>query len=54
MVIALISTEGGILLSLAESWPPSFCISTISFALYVAARIADPRMRVRLADDAVG
>lgn len=39
--IALVSTEGGILLSLAKSWPPSFFITTISFAFYVAARIVD-------------
>jgi zinc/manganese transport system permease protein len=38
--IALVSTEGGILLSLAKSWPTSFFISSISFAFYVAARIA--------------
>jgi zinc/manganese transport system permease protein len=38
--IALVSTEGGILLSLAQSWPTSFFISAISFAFYVAARIA--------------
>jgi zinc/manganese transport system permease protein len=37
--IALISTEGGILLSLAHSWPTSFFISAISFAFYVAARL---------------
>jgi zinc/manganese transport system permease protein len=54
IVIALVATEGGILLSLAQPWPTSFFISTISFAAYVAARVADPRMRVRLADDAVG
>jgi zinc/manganese transport system permease protein len=38
IAIALISTEGGILLSLAHSWPTSFFISAISFAFYVAAR----------------
>ncbi len=37
--IALVSTEGGILLSLAHSWPTSFFISAISFAFYVAARV---------------
>jgi zinc/manganese transport system permease protein len=37
--IALVSTEGGILLSLAKSWPSSFFIATISFAFYVAARL---------------
>ena len=39
IVIALISTEGGILLSLEKSWPTSFFISAISFAFYVAARV---------------
>jgi zinc/manganese transport system permease protein len=38
--IALVATEGGILLSLAKDWPTSFFISAISFAFYVAARIA--------------
>jgi zinc/manganese transport system permease protein len=38
--IALVATEGGILLSLAKDWPTSFFISSISFAFYVAARIA--------------
>ena len=37
--IALVSTEGGILLSLAQPWPTSFFISAISFSAYVAARI---------------
>jgi zinc/manganese transport system permease protein len=37
--IALVSTEGGILLSLAQPWPTTFFISTISFAFYVAARL---------------
>jgi zinc/manganese transport system permease protein len=37
--IALVSTEGGILLSLAHSWPTSFYISAISFGFYVAARL---------------
>lgn len=36
--IALISTEGGILLSLEKSWPTSFFISAISFAFYLGAR----------------
>jgi zinc/manganese transport system permease protein len=39
--IALVSTEGGILLSLAKPWPTSFFIATISFAFYVAARCYD-------------
>jgi zinc/manganese transport system permease protein len=53
--IALVSTEGGILLSLAQNslaperpWPTSFFISAISFAAYVAARIVDSGLRARL------
>ncbi|MFL5955327.1 MAG: metal ABC transporter permease [Gaiellaceae bacterium] len=38
--IALVSTEGGILLSLAQPWPTSFFISAISFGFYLAARVA--------------
>ena len=41
VAIALVSTEGGILLSLAKPWPPSFFITTISFGCYVAARYYD-------------
>jgi zinc/manganese transport system permease protein len=41
VAIALVSTEGGILLSLAKPWPTSFFISSISFAAYVGARIFD-------------
>jgi zinc/manganese transport system permease protein len=41
IVIALVSTEGGILLSLAKPWPSTFFITTISFAFYVAARLLD-------------
>ena len=37
--IALVSTEGGILLSLAQPWPTSFFISAISFGFYIAARL---------------
>jgi zinc/manganese transport system permease protein len=39
VVIALVATEGGILLSLEKSWPTSFFISAISFAVYLVARI---------------
>jgi zinc/manganese transport system permease protein len=39
IVIALIATEGGILLSLQQPWPTSFFISAISFAAYIAARM---------------
>jgi zinc/manganese transport system permease protein len=41
IAIALVSTEGGILLSLAKPWPTSFFITTISFAFYAAARFYD-------------
>jgi zinc/manganese transport system permease protein len=41
IAIALVSTEGGILLSLAQPWPTSFFIATISFSIYVAARFVD-------------
>jgi len=43
IAIALVSAEGGILLSLAQPWPTSFFITTISFAIYVAARVVDGR-----------
>jgi len=39
VAIALVSTEGGILLSLEKPWPTSFFISAISFAAYLAARV---------------
>ncbi len=39
IAIALVATEGGILLSLEKPWPTSFFISAISFAAYVAARL---------------
>ena len=38
VAIALVSTEGGTLLSLAKPWPTSFFISSISFAFYLVAR----------------
>jgi zinc/manganese transport system permease protein len=41
VAIALVSTEGGILLSLVKPWPTSFFITTISFAAYVVARAVD-------------
>lgn len=43
IVIALVATEGGILLSLQQPWPTSFFISAISFAFYVVARVVDAR-----------
>lgn len=41
VAIALVSTEGGILLSLEKSWPTSFFITAISFAAYLGARVFD-------------
>jgi zinc/manganese transport system permease protein len=41
VAIALVSTEGGILLSLAKPWPTSFFITTISFSIYAVARLVD-------------
>jgi len=46
IAIALVATEGGILLSLQQPWPTSFFISSISFAFYLGARIAE-RVRRR-------
>jgi zinc/manganese transport system permease protein len=43
VAIALVSTEGGILLSLEKPWPTSFFITSISFAAYVGARLVDWR-----------
>jgi zinc/manganese transport system permease protein len=37
--IALVATEGGILLSLVKPYPTSFFISAISFTIYVGARV---------------
>jgi len=45
--IALVATEGGILLSLAQPWPTSFFISAISFAFYVAARLSSLIVRLQ-------
>jgi zinc/manganese transport system permease protein len=56
IAIALVATEGGILLSLAQPWPTSFFISSISFGLYLAARLRPharrdaPRAILRKAD----
>ena len=41
IAIALVSTEGGILLSLEKPWPTSFFIATISFSAYLIARVID-------------
>jgi zinc/manganese transport system permease protein len=49
VAIALVSTEGGILLSLLKPWPTSFFITTISFTAYLGARAyrlgLGPRLR---------
>jgi zinc/manganese transport system permease protein len=42
--IALVATEGGILLSLAKPYPTSFFISAISFAFYVVSRTLGSRL----------
>jgi zinc/manganese transport system permease protein len=39
IVIALVSNEGGILLSLAGPWPAGFFITAISFLIYAGARV---------------
>ena len=52
IVIALVATEGGILLSLEKPWPTSTFISSIAFAAYLLARVAGPRFRAaRIAHD---
>jgi zinc/manganese transport system permease protein len=43
ILIALVATEGGILLSLAQPWPTSFFISAISFGVYATARMFSSR-----------
>jgi zinc/manganese transport system permease protein len=48
VAIALVSTEGGILLSLVKPWPTSFFITSISFAAYLGARIYGLGLRPRL------
>jgi zinc/manganese transport system permease protein len=48
VAIALVSTEGGILLSLLKPWPTSFFITTISFTAYLAARLYGLGLRPRL------
>jgi zinc/manganese transport system permease protein len=48
IAIALVATEGGILLSLVKDYPTSFFISAISFAAYVGARVAGSRRAGRL------
>jgi zinc/manganese transport system permease protein len=47
VAIALVSTEGGILLSLLKPWPTSFFITSISFGTYLGARIYGLGLRPR-------
>lgn len=42
--IALICTMGGIILSLLTLYPTSFLVATLSFVIYIASRIAGPRL----------
>jgi zinc/manganese transport system permease protein len=48
VAIALVSTEGGILLSLLKPWPTSFFITTISFTAYLGARAYGLGLKPRL------
>jgi zinc/manganese transport system permease protein len=48
VAIALVSTEGGILLSLVKPWPTSFFVTTISFAAYLGVRVYGLGVRPRL------
>jgi zinc/manganese transport system permease protein len=52
VAIALLATEGGILLSLVMTPPPSSLISAISFAAYLLARVGGARLRSRRAVEA--
>jgi zinc/manganese transport system permease protein len=54
IVIALVATEGGILLSLVQPWPTSTFISSISFAVYLGARVAGARSALGSACGAAG
>jgi zinc/manganese transport system permease protein len=42
VVIALVCTMGGVILSLATPYPASFFVSTFSFGIYLICRIAEP------------
>ncbi len=57
VLIALGCTLGGIVLALYKPWPPSFFISTLSFFVYLLARLLGPRLGARrrsVPDGAVG
>ena len=47
IAVALVAADGGILTSLAVDVTPSVPITTISFALYLVARVAGGRLRGR-------
>jgi zinc/manganese transport system permease protein len=47
VAVAVVATEGGILISLEIDWPTSFFITTLSFAVYVAARLRGAVKRAR-------
>jgi zinc/manganese transport system permease protein len=49
VVIALACTMGGVAMSLITPYPTSFFVSALSFAVYVASRLAGPRMAGRRA-----
>src|SRR5271154_477760 len=52
IVFALIASEAGLIASLASSTvKPSVFITSISFAIYVVARLAGPSLRARRAGD---
>ena len=54
IAIALVATEGGILLSLQHPWPTSFFISSLSFGCYLGARIFERARRDRRGSVRVG
>jgi len=57
VVIALLATEGGIVLALVTAAPVSFFVTTIAFICYVAARVGAPavdRLRGQLGVAAFG
>jgi zinc/manganese transport system permease protein len=49
VVIALVVTLGGIACAVYTSWPVSFFVASLSFAIYVCARVGGPRLRARRA-----
>lgn len=45
VAICLVVTLGGITAAIYTSWPVSFFVATFSFAIYLGARFAGPRLR---------